>query len=595
MNKNSQTSLFKSIKCLISFLGRRRLFQLVLLQLLSFTSSILEAFSVSSLVPYLAILSDPFKILKYDFLKKYLILLSINNSSSLIIITTILFITLMTISSFLKWLLMYLNLKISALIESDLGSLIYKKTLFQNYTYHTNTNSSEILKNLNRPNEIVSSIIIPILNGVNALFLISFILIGLFIINPQIIMLIFLLVALFYIVIMFFVRKTILKESIKVDKIQIEISKVILESLGAIRSIIISSNQNYYSNIYQKQVSILRKSKRSLAQISNTPGILIQNFGIMILSIFAAQVTIRNIEANSLISGITFLGAIAFAYLKIVPALQSIYTAWASIKNTENSLSIALNILNLPLPYFYNNPSNEIIKFNKTIKLKNVFFKYNNQSDFILHDINLEIKKGERVGFIGETGAGKSTLIDIILGLYHPTKGSLIVDDLVIDSTNYQLWQKNISEVPQAIFLSDTTIAENIAFGTPYDNIDFNLVKSSAKKAQIFDMIDQHEDKFFAKVGERGIRVSGGQKQRIGIARSLYKETDILIFDEATSALDNDTENMVMEAINNLSKDLTIIIIAHRLSTLKGCDQIYEIKQGKTIAHGNYDNFASLQ
>ena len=207
----------------------------------------------------------------------------------------------------------------------------------------------------------------------------------------------------------------------------------------------------------------------------------------------------------------------------------------------------------------------------------------------------MEIKKGERVGIIGETGTGKSTLIDIILGLYHPTKGSLIVDDLVIDSTNYQLWQKNISEVPQAIFLSDTTIAENIAFGTPYDNIDFNLVKSSAKKAQIFDMIDQHEDKFFAKVGERGIRVSGGQKQRIGIARSLYKETDILIFDEATSALDNDTENMVMEAINNLSKDLTIIIIAHRLSTLKGCDQIYEIKQGKTISHGNYDNFSSLQ
>jgi ABC-type multidrug transport system fused ATPase/permease subunit len=594
MKKDSKNTLFKSLKNLIPFLGRRRLFQLILLQLLSFISSILEAFSVSALVPYLAILSDPFKILKYIFLKKYLSLLHINNPQDLIIIATILFITLMTISSFLKWLLMYLNLTISALIESDLGSLIYKKSLYQNYTYHTNTNSTEILKNLHRPNEIVSNIITPILNGTNAFFLICFILTGLIIVNPEVIMLIFILVALFYIIIMYFVRKKISIESIKIDKVQIEISKVILESLGAIRSVIINSNQNYYTNIYKKHVAILRSSKKSLTQISNTPGIFIQNFGIILLSIFAAEVTIRNTESNTLISGITFLGAIAFAYLKIVPALQTIYTAWSNIKNAENTLSIALTILNLPLPYIYNKSSNEKISFNKIIILKNVFFKYNNQSDFILHDINLEIKKGERVGIIGETGTGKSTLIDIILGLYLPTKGSLIVDDVVIDATNYQSWQKNIAEVPQAIFLSDTTIAENIAFGTPYDNIDFNLVRSSAKKAQIFDMIEQHEDKFFAKVGERGIRVSGGQKQRIGIARALYKQNDILIFDEATSALDNDTENMVMEAINNLSKDLTIIIIAHRLSTLKECDQIYEIKQGKLFSHGNYVNLTKL-
>jgi ABC-type multidrug transport system fused ATPase/permease subunit len=594
MIKDSKVSLFKSIKSILPYIGRRRLVQLMFLQLLSFISSVLEAISVSALVPYLAILSDPFKIFKFVFLKKYLLLFGINNSHNLIIITTVLFISLMVLSSFLKWLLMYLNLKISSLIQADLGSLIYKKSLYQNYTYHTHTNSSEILKNLHRPNEIVSNIITPILNAINAIFLIFFIILALVVINPEFIIFIFILVTLFYIIIMFFVRKTILKESIKMNNIQIEISKVILESLGAIRNIIINSNQEYYSNIYKKQVSFLRRSISTLTQINNTPGILIQSFGIIILSIFAANVTIHDNQANSLISGITFLGAIAFAYLKIVPALQTIYTAWASIKNTENSLSIALNILNLPLPYFYNNTSNEIIKFNKTIKLKNVFFKYNNQSDFILHDINVEIKKGERVGFIGETGAGKSTLIDIIIGMYHPSKGSLIVDDVVIDATNYQSWQKNISEVPQAIFLSDSTIAENIAFGTPYDNIDFNLVKSSAEKAQILDMIEKHEDKFLAKVGERGVRVSGGQKQRIGIARALYRETDILIFDEATSALDNETENTVMEAINNLSKDLTIIIIAHRISTLKGCDQIYEIKEGNIISHGNYNNFTKV-
>jgi ATP-binding cassette subfamily B protein len=584
-------SLFKAIKSLIPFIGKRRLVQLSLLQLLSFISSAIEAFSVSALIPYLAILSDPPKIFTYDFLKKYLVFLGINSSYKLIIITTVLFVSLMVLSAFLKWLLMYLSLRISSLIQAELGSLIYKKTLYQNYTYHTNINSSEILKNLHRPNEIVSNIIIPILNAINGIFLILSIMLTLILINPEFIILIFIFVALFYIVIMFFVRKVISSQSLKMNDIQVSISKVLLESLGAIRHILINSNQDHYSNSYKKKVSYLRRIINSLALINNTPGIVLQSFGIIVLSLFAAYVTINSDQSNSLVSGITFLGAIAFAYLKIVPALQTIYASWASIKNTEVSLLIALDVFKLPNPYFYDNSSSPKVDFKKFIQLKNVFFGYKKNSDYILRGVNLKILKGERVGIIGETGTGKSTLIDLILGLYHPSKGSLVVDGLIIDSTNYQSWQTNISEVPQSIFLSDSTIAENIAFGIPFDNINFDLVKSCAKKAQILDMIEQHEDGFLAKVGERGVRVSGGQKQRIGIARSLYKEAEILIFDEATSALDNDTENGVMEAINGLSKELTIIIIAHRISTLMNCDNIFEIKQGQIISHGNYDDF----
>jgi ATP-binding cassette, subfamily B, bacterial PglK len=214
-----------------------------------------------------------------------------------------------------------------------------------------------------------------------------------------------------------------------------------------------------------------------------------------------------------------------------------------------------------------------------------------------LRDINLEIPKGARIGFIGATGSGKTTLLDIVMGLLEPTKGSLDIDGQLITSINRRDWQAHIAHVPQALFLTDSTIEENIAFGVPANKIDRDQVRMAARQAKISETIEKWPDKYNTLVGERGVRISGGQRQRIGIARALYKKANVIIFDEATSALDHETEQDVMQAIDDLSQDFTLLIIAHRLSTLKNCTKIVELTNGTVGCVGSYQDmlYKSMQ
>ena len=229
------------------------------------------------------------------------------------------------------------------------------------------------------------------------------------------------------------------------------------------------------------------------------------------------------------------------------------------------------------------------ITFAKEIVLDNISFSYSADAQPILQDLSLTIPKGSRIGFIGETGSGKSTLLDIIMGLLQPTSGALKIDGDRIDSSNLRAWQKHVAHVPQSIFLADGTIAENIAFGLPLDQIDEVRVRQAAEQAQIHDIIEKLPNGYQTIVGERGVRLSGGQRQRLGIARAIYKQADVIIFDEATSALDNETEKAVMEAIDQLSNELTILVIAHRLSTLKNCTQIIKLPDGQIFNRADYE------
>jgi ATP-binding cassette subfamily B protein len=251
-------------------------------------------------------------------------------------------------------------------------------------------------------------------------------------------------------------------------------------------------------------------------------------------------------------------------------------------------------MLDRPLPAILNRSSSELITFKKNITLENVGFAYSKDSPFILSNINIEILKGQRVGFIGTTGAGKSTLLDIVMGLLAPTEGVLAVDGQSIDSKNIRKWQNHIAHVPQSIYLTDSSIEENIAFGVPAQDIDHFRVRLAASQAQISHVIESWPLQYKTKIGERGIRLSGGQRQRIGIARALYKQASVIIFDEATSALDGDTEKMVMDAVDGLNKDLTVLIIAHRLTTLKNCDIIAELEHGKIKRVGKYGSLVSI-
>ena len=219
-----------------------------------------------------------------------------------------------------------------------------------------------------------------------------------------------------------------------------------------------------------------------------------------------------------------------------------------------------------------------------------ISFRYKNDQTNVLDKINLEIPKGSCVGFIGPTGSGKSTMLDILMGLLVPTSGKLIIDGKEVLPENLKSWQKNISHVPQDIFLSDSTIKENVAFGIPFHEINMDKVAKAVSMAQLDDVINNLPEKYNTLVGERGVRLSGGQKQRIGIARALYSESKLMTLDEATSALDGDTEKNVLESIERLDNNLTIFMIAHRVTTLKSCNQIIELRSGKVIRSGDYES-----
>jgi ATP-binding cassette subfamily B protein len=274
------------------------------------------------------------------------------------------------------------------------------------------------------------------------------------------------------------------------------------------------------------------------------------------------------------------LGALALGAQRLLPTLQQAYASWSSIVGSQAAIENVLNLLNKPL-LINSIPSNDgKLLFSNQIELCEVWFRYAPELPWVFQNLNLNIKKGKRIGFIGVTGGGKSTLLDIIMGLLSPSKGALKIDGQRISATNLAAWQANIAHVPQTIFLSDATIAENIAFGVALQDIDLDRVKRAAQQAQISTTIESMKLQYSTIVGERGIKLSGGQRQRIGIARALYKEANVLILDEATSALDSETEQAVVEAIENLSPDLTILVIAHRVSTLKSCSQIIELNQG---------------
>jgi ABC-type multidrug transport system fused ATPase/permease subunit len=586
--KNFFQNLFKLFK----ILGKKNTIKIIILQILSLFSSIVDAFSIGATLPFLSILSNPNYILLNKKATHYLSFINITTSDKLIFYITFIYVIILFTSALLKWLLFYFNNKVNNTVGSYLGYLLYKYTLYKPYTYHTTNNSSDIIAGITKASEIINLIINPFFLIINSLFTIIFLTLTLIILNPKVILITLLLLTLCYIIVMYLVKDKLKKEANRINDMRPILLKTMQEGLGGIRDILLDGLQEVFSEIYKKNESKMRRSVSNISLISMTPNIVIQTIGIITITIMASLVASNDSGNNSLQNGLPFFGALAFAYLRISPAIQQIYTSWTNINNGSPAIEYVVNFLDQDLPNFAKIKLNEQISFEKSISFENVSFRYNDSTKYILENISIKIPKGSRVGIVGKTGEGKSTLLDIIMNLLYPTSGHIRIDDTILNINNFRSWQKHISHVPQSIYLSDSSIAENIAFGVNKNNINFELLKNSADKAMILETINQLSQKFETKIGERGVRLSGGQRQRIGIARALYKQSNVIIFDEATSALDSNTESEVMNAINKLDKNLTLIIVAHRLSTLKECDIIFEVENGKIISYNNFEYFS---
>jgi ATP-binding cassette subfamily B protein len=339
------------------------------------------------------------------------------------------------------------------------------------------------------------------------------------------------------------------RDSKLINREQTLIVKALQEALGGIRDVLIDGTQQIYCRIYEKADRRLRTAQANVGIVAVSPRFIVEAVGIALIATMAYALATR---PQGLGSTIPTLGMLALGAQRMLPVLQQAYSNWTVMRSGQAALIEVLELMGQPLPPHAEEPTPRPMPFRKDIVLEKLGFYYSPTQPWVLQGLDLNISKGARVGFIGITGSGKSTLLDIVMGLLVPSEGSLQVDGLPITSANARAWQVHIAHVPQSIYLADTTVAENIAFGVPTAEIDYGRIQSAARSAQIADTVESWEKGYETLVGERGVRLSGGQRQRIGIARALYKEVDVIVFDEATSALDNETESAVMDSINGL-------------------------------------------
>lgn len=566
------------LQCLWGHVSSRRRMQIGLLLLLMILASLAELVSVGAVLPFLVTLTTPARAYEHQFAQPLIQALEIQEPKQLMLPLTAAFSCAVLIAGLLRVLLLWTQTRLGHAIGADFSRSVYIRTLYQSYSVHVSRNSSEVIAGiLSKANDMVNGVTLPILTALSSIFILFAIMAALVAINPLVALTTLAGMGAIYALVIVVTKNLLARDSYAISQSTTLVLKALQEGLGGIRDVLIDGTQATYCNIYQHADSRLRRATANVQIISACPRYGIEALGLTFIAVVAYWLASK---ADEVAAVIPILGTLAVGAQRLLPAAQQIYSSLAHIRAGRAPLIDVLNLLDQPVPIHADTPPPVPVQFQRSITLDKLSFRYSPISPWILQGVQLTIPKGGRVGFIGATGSGKSTLLDIVMGLLIPSQGNLTIDDVQLNTSNYRAWQQHIAHVPQSIFLADTTIAENIAFGVPAHEIDLRRVRKAAQKAQIANVIESWEKQYDTFVGERGIRLSGGQRQRIGIARALYKNASVIIFDEATSALDNQTEQAVMEAITSLGDDLTILMIAHRIGTLKNCTQIVELGDG---------------
>ena len=585
-------SLPKLLKRLWRHISPGRRMQFGFLFLLMILSSFAEVVSIGAVLPFLGMLTAPEQVFSHPLAQPLVQALSLTEPKQLLLPLTIVFAIAALFSAAMRMILLWGQTRLSYAIGSDFSNSIYRRTLYQPYSVHVARNSSEVIAGiLGKAKSIVAYTITPILTILSSSLMLLAILSVVVAIDPAVALAAFAGFGTIYALVILVTKKQLAIDSQHMSGESTQVIKALQEGLGGIRDVLIDGTQVIHCNTYSNADSRLRRAQANIQIISGSPRFAIEALGMTLIAALAYSLADR---PEGIASAIPVLGALALSAQRLLPVLQQAYSSWAAMRGGQVSLRDSLDLLDQHLPDHVDAPLPTLISFQRGITLRKLAFRYTPQTPWVLRGVDITIPKGSRIGFIGSTGSGKSTLLDIIMGLLHPTEGSLVIDDEIITAQNHRTWQAHVAHVPQAIFLADATIAENIAFGVLPDQIDHERVRQAAQKAQIAEAIESWDQQYSTIVGERGVRLSGGQRQRIGIARALYKQSDVIIFDEATSALDNETEEAVMEAIEGLSENLTILIIAHRLTTLKNCTQVIELMDGRIKNSGTYQEIISV-
>ena len=579
--------LFKSfiplLKMYYKFSNRKKI-QILSLIPIFISQSFLELFSIGAIIPFVTSIIDPDStfqyLLDYPFILNFL---SINESSDLVYPFFLIFIVLIMISASFKLLTVYLILRITYTAGSELAEIIFKNNIYQYYSFYLKKKSNELITLVHSKSSRAISSMIAAMQIINNLILLFIVFIGFVVVYPFFTIISFSVLGGAYTIVMIAFKGILNNKSKIIFSSENILVGAIRDAFQQIKEIIINKNHKYFINKFSTNIRSLNSSMVITNFIANSPKIIIESIGLVVLSIVAFRLVTNG---NNFLDILPFFAVLGLAAQRLLPLFQQLYYSIAHIESDYATLlEIANNSYLISKEkefYSYKN----IFKGFKSIEFKNVNFDYDDKN--IINDLNVKIKSGSKIGIVGHTGSGKSTFIDLFLGLNFPKTGGIFIDNIKLTYENVNDWQKNISHVSQIFTLSDKSIEENIFFGSEEEKINKNKIDELIEKLELTNLIKTFKNSTNFNVGESGVLISGGERQKIALARALYKKFNILVLDEATSSLDNKNEEKIMNEIYNL-KNKTILIIAHRLSSIKKCDEILEFEDGNIINRGTYE------
>lgn len=584
--------MIKSLKELFSLLNPKQRKNLYLLQLLIILMSFLEVLSVLMIGPFVAFLGNPEKLYSNDIYLFLFHYLNFQNPNSFLILMSVAVLLVMIISAVISMFTIWCLSMYGAKVGAELSNRLFRYYIYQPWIFHSVNNSATLTNKISQECLRITNTIISPLMFLNAkLAIIFFISIGILFYNPIISLIGLCIFSLAYAILYTFVRNKYHRNGKVITEGQKIRFKLMSEGFGGIREILLLGRQKHFSKNFFNASNNFAYATGNTSVLSLIPRYAMEllAFGSVIILILFFLIK----QNNSLIGVLPILSIFAMASIKILPAFQQVYANISSIKGNLASFDVLKedlknSVIDIHKPLLVNDNSTWSPK--KNIEFKNVFFNYPNSPKPALRGISFKINVNSIIGLVGKSGSGKSTTLDVLLGLIFPKSGKVLIDSINLDYSNVRKWQNNIGFVSQNIFLSDNSIRENIAFGIPDNLIDEKRIALASKMSLLNEFINELPLGIDTIIGERGVQISGGQRQRIGIARALYRNCNILVFDEATSSLDGVSEKLIMETINNLSGKKTIILVAHRLSTVKNSDCIYLMEEGNITDKGTYDD-----
>ncbi len=572
-------SFIKKVSYLLSVSQKR---QLILIGLLLLIGMVFEMAGLGVLIPALGIMLNSNIAIDYPKIIPYLEMLGNPGQIELVIWGMMFLVFVYLIKAIFLAFLSWKQNKFSADMAADLSRKLFTGYLRQSYAFHLERNSAQLLRNvqteINLFNAVAQSVI-ALTTEFSLIIAVAAMLIFIEPIGATVVMTFLVITALIFHRI---TKNYLLNWGLKRQVNDGLMNQHLLQGLGGVKDVkLLGREENFvyeYSSHNIARFKILAK-QNTLGQL---PRLYLELLAVIGLAGLVVLMVMQNKALELLLPTLGIFVASAF---RMIPSFNRIMGAMQQIRYAQPVVTLLYDEFKMIRSNVLNSQVSRKINFKNDIVIDKVYFKYNNANSNALDGINITIKKGESVGFIGPSGSGKSSLVDIILGLLYPNEGKILVDKMNINE-NFRGWQDEIGYVPQTIYLTDDSLRRNIAFGIADHEIDDEAVKRSLRAAQLDDFIGNLKEGLDTFVGERGVRLSGGQRQRIGIARALYNDPPILVLDEATSALDSNTEAGVMDAVNALHGNKTLIIVAHRLSTVEGCDRLYRLDHGKVVDEG---------